>query len=301
MKVRDFPIYPPSLFSAIAFTIPGLIMMLAGFYIGYKATSIYSTRIIVSLLFLISGVSIGGFGLFSYSHKRKKFLLYEKNQSQPWKIYPFWQSFSLKSQQLKNIFFKITLAISFTLFAIVCASVLLDPSEPMPWYLKLFCIFILLAALAVIYDSIIATLRYIKYGESVLILTQKPLIPGHETDVYIILPKNIKQGTFKIKLYLEEVWKGPDSPEDKTLFEENYSVERKPSDIYQGKPFIKATIAMPEDVKESYPEESHLFEWHIKVSAPASQGIGFETEFLIPVFKVKNEKYIEHNPVKIKT
>jgi hypothetical protein len=227
--------------------------------------------------------------------------LYETNKWQPWNIYSGWQTFSIKSQQLKQIFAKIPAVVFFMIFSLGFFYFLVFAKESFKWYYKMFCGLWFLTTFHLLFELILATYRRLKYGESELILAQKPLIPGQNTDIYVILPQNIKQGTFKIKIYLEELWKGIDAPQEKILFENNYSVQRAPSDMYQGKPFIKASLSLPKDAKESFFEGTHLFEWRVQVSAPASQGIGFETEFLVPVFNVKNEKLIEHNPLKIKS
>ena len=301
MKKEGISIAQPSLFSALVYIIPGILMLAAGFWISFHGSTTSSTRAITGLVFAVAGLIIGGYGSYFYWRKRKKFLLYEQYPWHPWKIYPCWQTFTIKSQQLKKVLAKLPATIFFTIFAIPLIWNFFYSNESTTWKLKLIGFLWIITSLGLIFDLITATYRLLKFGESEIILSNKPLVPGHESDIYIILPTNVNQGSFKVNLYLEEVWTGAEAPEDKTLFEKAMNVQRRPSDFYKGKPFLKAIIPIPENLQDSHPEGSHLFEWHLEVSAPASNGVGFKTDFLLPVFKVKNEKYIEHNPQKIKT
>ncbi|MGM0598893.1 MAG: hypothetical protein ACQETH_03640 [Candidatus Rifleibacteriota bacterium] len=301
MKKEDISIAQPSLFSAMVYVIPGMLLLLAGFWIGFRGTSFSNTRMIAGLVFAVAGLIMGSYGSGSYWRQRQKFLLYEQYPWRPWKIYPCWQTFTIKSQQLKKVLAKLPATIFFTIFALPLLWNFFVSNDSTSWKLKIIGFLWVITTLGLIFDLITTAYRLLKFGESEIILSQKPLVPGHEADIYIILPTNVNQGTFKVKFYLEEVWTGAEAPSDKTLFEKAMTVQRKPSDIYKGKPFVKATLPIPKETHDSQPEGSHLFEWRLEVSAPASKGVGLKTDFLLPVFKVKNEKYIEHNPVKIKT
>jgi hypothetical protein len=298
MKGNNLTIYEPSLFSAMVYLFPATFLLVAGGWLGYRGIDTGGPKLVVGLIFIFSGLLIAAFGLIPYLRQKRKFDLHEKYPSQPWKIFPYWQSFSIRSQEFRKIFKKFWLALFFVGLSWLSGMMMFGSDEYIVWYLKLFIYFIFLATIGVVSELIAQIWRYLKFGESQIVLAKKPLIPGQETAVRIFLPKNAKQGAFKLKLYLNEV-RVTDETREKKVFENSFTVNRKPGDVENGLAFISANLTIPEETNTSQPDGNHRFEWWLQVSAPEGGGVGMKTEFHLPVFRVSNEKYIEHNPVKI--
>eukprot|EP01156_Anaeramoeba_ignava_P024541 Anaeramoba_ignava/c9929_g1_i1.p1 GENE.c9929_g1_i1~~c9929_g1_i1.p1 ORF type:complete len:212 (-),score=12.24 c9929_g1_i1:19-654(-) len=183
--------------------------------------------------------------------------------------------------------------------AIVFVGIIDKPGSSTFGYL--FLIPIVLLGLLTLKMAITGTLTYLKFGRSMLLLNQTPLIPGSEVIVALIINEIIEPGkSMDFNFFLEKrkttVTKFRNKSQKSTIATRSNSTTKtvliEPEFFQKGKIVVPVSFELPEDAQVDVKYANPVYEW--KIEAKASLGkLEYFAEFPLPVFAVSDPGLIE--------
>lgn len=256
-------------------------------------------------MYLFSGIGfifslVGGFliflGITGSIKERKKAKALALNPDQPWKAEDRWDGFSIKTNQLKAVLSAWALGIFVTIFISIFLITLYTDSGAPIFAWVIIGIFTLVA-LALDINAVYQTIKFIKFGESRLVLKQMPIVPGREFKGLVILPANMgRSANYDFELRCEKrltTRSGKNSTTTTTvLFKEKVAITSDPRNTIRERQFLPFSFIVPEGCETDSPSTNPVFEWKLKVENESS-GVDYSAEFSLPVFEVSSESLIE--------
>ncbi|MFZ5950046.1 MAG: DUF3592 domain-containing protein [Candidatus Rifleibacteriota bacterium] len=252
----------------------------------------------VGLIFAVVGSGFFLQGLFLIKMQSKKQELRRQHPGQPWKADTRWEGFSVKTRSIRDLAVSWMFAVFFSGFVSIFIFLLhADDTVPVfAWVIiGIFAIVSIAFAVSAIYD----TMKFLKFGESNLILKQIPLVPGKEFTGIVVLPTRIEPGAqIDFELCCEKRTTTGYGKNRSTRTEFIFS-EKKSGVVEQNRSFgknlyIPVIFQVPEGVAVDKIDANPAFEWKLKVSA-SLPGVDYAAEFSLPVFAVETEEMVEYN------
>ncbi|MEW6710912.1 MAG: DUF3592 domain-containing protein [Candidatus Riflebacteria bacterium] len=264
-------------------------------------------RKLTSGMYLFTGIGLifalvgGGFCLQGISLMRiqsKKRELRLQHPGKPWKADTRWDGFSVKTRSIRDLAVSWLFAVFFSGFVCVFVA-LLHADDTVPVFawavMGIFAITAIAFDISAVYD----TMKFLKFGESNLILKQIPLVPGNEFTGIVVLPTQVEPGVqIDFELCCEKRTTTGYGKNRSTKTEFIFS-EKKSGVVEQNRRigknlYVPVIFVVPEGVSVDKIDSNPAFEWKLKVSA-SLPGVDYAAEFSLPVFAVETEEMVEYN------
>ncbi len=246
------------------------------------------------MLFALVGLGVSSAGVYaivSVSRKKKRLL---RNPERPWRAETRWlHGFDLHSQQGKSVIWSWVVTMILCLFISIFVIAIRGESSSTGLRI-LMGVLTALPLLSAVW-AVYATLRWRKYGNVTLALSEMPIVPGRTLKCIIFCGRRVHfEGSFKLQLICQRtVQRGKNSHVER-LYEDNLEVER---DLGIGQQVTAVPVSMdiPLDQPGLGDPNDQTLCWKLQVKA-ATPGIDFSVSFLLPVFHLDDERFLEHRP-----
>ncbi len=217
---------------------------------------------------------------------------------EPWKADPRWTGFILKTGIGKGLAGLWAFAAFFTIFVGTFVGVLImDSGAPIfAWAVVL--VFVVIA-LAIDVAAVYTTLQYRKFGDSSLVLSQFPLVPGFEFAAVMAVQSRFSAGqAFDFELLCEHKHITGSGKNSHTKIDKVYSYKTSvnvQSQHFQRKHiFVPVKLRIPEDAQQVTPDfKNPSLTWKLKAAASVP-GVDFAAEFPLPVYNVSSPEQIKY-------
>ncbi|HOT29122.1 MAG TPA: DUF3592 domain-containing protein [Candidatus Ozemobacteraceae bacterium] len=250
----------------------------------------------IGSIFFTLGTVFAAAGVWSYLQKRAP-----ADPHRPWIGDGPWQGFQIRSGDWVDVLLSWVMAICVSLFASIFVFLMLkEPSTPLP--VKGFLgIFVLVAAL-LLYNAMYITMRRLKYGDSILLLSQMPLVPGTPFDAVVVTKRALKPedgckatlrcvavvrkekstGTGKKVTYTEEI-----------MYEKSVIVRVDLNAVRGDRSAIPVHFEIPGHIPPRILSVYPQIRWRLVLEAETA-GIDYFAEFDLPVYLAPDPTLIQY-------
>ncbi|HOY65413.1 MAG TPA: DUF3592 domain-containing protein [Candidatus Ozemobacteraceae bacterium] len=246
--------------------------------------------------FFVSGLLFVAVGLWSLLQRTGP-----ADPSRPWIGDGPWEGFQVRSSGIFEVVIAWVIAVAFGIFESVFVFAFI--AEPgLPLIVKgMLGIFLLLAA-ALLIRAVYITLRHLKYGDSLLVLSQIPLVPGGTFDGVVITRRPLRpedgcKATVRCIAIVRKV--RTSGSNTKTTYTEEIRYE-KPlvvrADLAQepsGRSAIPVKIEIPGHLPPRFLQDYPQIRWKLAIEAETA-GIDFSAEFELPVYGAVEPSLIQY-------
>ncbi len=249
----------------------------------------------IGSIFFTLGTVFAAAGIWSYLQKRAP-----ADPQRPWVGDGPWQEFQVRSGDWIDVLLSWVVAICVALFESFFAVLMMkDPSTPLP--VKGFLGFFIIVALLLIYNAIYMTLRRLKYGDSILLLSQMPLVPGSAFDAVVVTKRPLKpEDGCKASLRCVAVVRRKRSTgtrqkvsyDEETLYEKSVIVRADLSAARDDRSAIPVHFEIPGHIPPRFLRDYPQIRWKLVLEAETA-GIDYFAEFDLPVYLVTDPALIQ--------
>ncbi|HNW33853.1 MAG TPA: DUF3592 domain-containing protein [Candidatus Ozemobacteraceae bacterium] len=250
---------------------------------------------ILGSVFLILGSVFLAGGIWSIVQRKPPI-----DPDRPWIGDGPWEGFQIKSGGWSDIILAWGVALSISLFeSIFVVFVFGDPTVPMV-VKGLLGVFILFAV-ALIVRAAYITVRRMKYGDSLLLLSQIPLIPGGEFAGVVLTKRSLKadDGCKATLRCIAIIRKESGGSDNETTYSEDVQYEKSVivrADLNRG-PTNRSAIPVRFDIPghlpvrflNGYPQ----IRWKLVLEAE-TPGVNYFAEFELPVYAIDNPSLVQY-------
>lgn len=252
------------------------------------------------LVFLMVGLGVMFSGVRSHFQESRRNALASRFPGQPWRMDDFGIGFRISEGALGKTLALCGIAIGASLFiSIFLYVVTTDPNAPL--FAKLIIGLFVLVIAGLDYQAGYTLLRYLKYGDPTLMLSEWPVAIGKPFVGAVVVGRHVDQDAGGVKVTLKCLKKTTtgSGKQRKThtdeLFANSTIVKRDLGG--GGRSAIPFTLDIPERDKwnslpSRSPDTNPEIEWKLEVVAE-TPGIDFGAEFAVPVYAVDNPDLIQ--------
>jgi len=255
----------------------------------------------IGSIFFTLGTMFAAAGVWSFLQKRAP-----ADSQRPWIGDGPWQEFQVRSGDWIDVLLSWVVAICVTLFESFFAALMMkDPSTPLP--VKGFLGFFIIVALLLIYNAIYVTLRRLKYGDSILLLSQMPLVPGSSFDAVVVTKRALKpEDGCKASLRCVSVVRRRKSTgtrqkvtyDEEIMYEKSVIVRADISAARDERSAIPVHFEIPGHIPPRFLQDYPQIRWKLVLEAETA-GIDYFAEFDLPVYIVTDPTMIQYRTTEI--
>jgi len=247
-------------------------------------------------IFAAFGFAMVGGGIFGTIRERRKAAKLAQYPGKPWKAEEIWNNFTISSSSWVAAAGKVALGAFITVFVWIFVLVMGSESD-VPFLAKAIIGFFTLLALGFDASAAYSLFQYFKYGNSTLVLSQIPLVPGQEFAGAIVIGKKVtlnKGASLKLRCEKSHTsGSGKNSTTKKTdLFKDIQSVNADLSRGAMNRTVIPFSFKIPDHGLSRNTDTNPSFRWFLNVEID-TPGIDFVAEYDLPVYCVKSLDLVE--------
>ena len=251
----------------------------------------------------IMSILFGGAGLTLFFSSLWKFIKIsglernlENEPEKPWLVDGVWQKFKVSADSGKEALGQLALGIAMTLFVSVFWVLMLNDRN-VPIFAFLIIGFFSIGAACCLFHGIYLVLRYLKYGNPTVLLSQFPLSLGESFSGAILIQKHlIPESGVIINLKCEKklvTGSGKHKHTDISILHEKKIILKEDlAKAGENKSIIPFSFELPKGVPPRCESSNPSFFWKLEVIAE-TPGIDFGADFDIPVYEVADPNHIE--------
>ncbi len=247
------------------------------------------------LVFLIAGLGIMRHGYNEYRQAGRSTAQAERFPQQPWRRDDLGLGFRIHEGALSKMVTLNAIAIGGTCFISVFVLAITQDTNA-PFFVYLVVGFFALVIGLLDCHAIYTTLRYCKYGDPALMLTEWPIATGRPFVGAVLIGRHLEQetGGVKVTLKCERKTTTGSGKHAKTHVEELYCTSTVATrDMGSGsRSAIPFTLPIPDRLPSRDIQSNPAIEWTLKVDAE-TPGIDFGAEFAVPVYEVADPALIQ--------
>lgn len=217
----------------------------------------------------------------------------------PWIGTGPWDGFQVRSGDWKDVIIAWVIAIFVAGFeSIIFFAIYGEGTLPFVVYgiLGVF----LLAAVGLIFRAFYMSMRRMKYGDSILLLSQIPLVPGREFDGVVLTKRSLNpENGCKATLRCIAVVRKESSDSDnnttfseETRYEKSVIVRADLGRTHGNRSAIPVHFDIPGHIPPRFLEDYPQIRWKLALEAE-TPGIDFFAEFELPVYAVQDDSLIQ--------
>lgn len=249
----------------------------------------------IGSIFFTLGSAFAVAGIWSFLQKRGP-----TDPQRPWIGDGPWDGFQVRSGEWIDVLLSWVIAICVTLFeSIFIVLLMADESTPLP--VKGFLGFFVLVAALLIYNAIYITLRRLKYGDSMLLLSQMPLVPGSSFDAVIMTKRALRpedgcKATVRCVAVVRKKSTGSDQKvtySEEIMYEKSVIVRADLSATRSDRSAIPVHFEIPGHIPPRFLQDYPQIRWKLALEAETT-GIDYFAEFDLPVYLVTDSTLIHY-------
>jgi len=250
---------------------------------------------IVSSFFLILGSAFLAGGIWTLLQRKTSI-----DPSRPWIGDGPWDGFQIKSSGWTDVILAWVVALGISLFiSIFAVFVFSDPTVPI--VVKGIIGAFVLLAVGLVIRAVYMTMRRLKYGDSLLLLSQIPLIPGAEFSGVVLTKMALKteEGCKATLRCIEITRKESGGSDNETTYSEDVKFEKSlvvRADLNRG-PTNRSAIPIRFDIPGHLPARFLTgypqIRWKLVLEAETT-GVDYFAEFELPVYMVDDLSLVQH-------
>ena len=247
------------------------------------------------LVFLLAGLGVMGLGVREFLRKRELDEHLARYPNQPWRLDNLGHGFRINEGAFSKASTLCLVGIGGTCFIGIFIAVLASDSTA-PLFAKLIVGFFALVIVALDFGAVYTLLRYFKYGDPTLMLSEWPVALGKPFVGAVAVARHIDQDAGGVKITLKCLKKTTtgSGKQRHTTTDELYAcgatVKRDLGT--SGRSAIPFTLEIPDHLPSRSPETNPEIEWKLEVSAE-TPGIDFAAEFPVPVYQVDDPDLVQ--------
>jgi len=254
---------------------------------------------IFGLVFALVGGGVSGAGIIGLLGGRAKARRLARDPDRPWRAEGQWDAFTSRSGAVRTVIGSWAVGIFVTLFiSIFFVALGSDPHAPFfAW-----CVvgFFGLVALGCLGWALYVTLRYLKYGDPQLVLTQLPIPLGGQFLGLLTVKRHLvaDQGIDLVFKCVKRHTTGSGKNSHTTTTDVYTQTQTVTEDMAQWEEqgsAIPVTFAVPADQPARTMDENPSYQWLLEAKA-STPGIDFAASFDLPVYRVDDPGLIEERP-----
>lgn len=249
----------------------------------------------IGAMFFTFGTVFAAGGIWSALQKRGP-----ADPQRPWIGDGPWEGFQIRSGDWVDVLLAWVIAICVALFESIFIMLMMY-DESVPFLAKGILIIFVFVAILLIYNAIYMTLRRLKYGNSLLLLSQMPLVPGMAFDAVVVSKRALRpedgcKATLRCVAVVQKESTGSENEvtfAEEVMYEKSVVVRADLTAARGGRSAVPVHFEIPGHIPPRFLQGYPQIRWKLALEAETT-GIDYFAEFDLPVYLASDPTMIQY-------